>query len=81
MAVVIPLKLAIALSIALLVNTRFRGSRSLLYTRRLIDRPVYFLSMQNSGWVVESIVLAEHRRATEIVVVILVAGLKIISRD
>jgi multiple sugar transport system permease protein len=112
-AIVVPLQLVTALSIALLVNTRFRGSRSFLYicaiplgisdlaagliwfslftqhgyinsflyTLGLIDKPIYFLSTQNLGWVVGSIVLAEHWRATAIVLVILVAGLQMISRD
>lgn len=112
-AVIVPLQLVTALVIALLVNTRFRGSRSFLYvcaiplgisdlaagliwfslftqhgyinsflyTVGFIERPIYFLSTQNLGWVVGSIVFAEHWRATAIVLVILVAGLQMISRD
>ncbi|HEU68306.1 MAG TPA: sugar ABC transporter permease [Candidatus Acetothermia bacterium] len=113
LAIVVPLQLATALLIALLVNTKFRGSRSFLYicaiplgisdlaagliwfslfTQHgyinsflyglgLTERPIFFLSAQNVSWVVGSIVLAEHWRATAIVLVILVAGLQMISRD
>lgn len=54
---------------------------SFLYSLGLIERPIYFLSLQNIPWVVGAIILAEHWRATAIVLVILVAGLQMISRD
>lgn len=54
---------------------------SLLYSLGLIAKPFYFLSLQNLKWVVGAIILAEHWRATAIVLVILVAGLQMISRD
>jgi len=54
---------------------------SFLCALGLIDKPIYFLTPQNLGWVVGAIVLAEHWRATAIVLVILVAGLQMISRD
>lgn len=54
---------------------------SFLYSLGLIERPIYFLSLQNIPWVVVAIILAEHWRATAIVLVILVAGLQMISRD
>lgn len=112
-AVIVPLQLVSALLIALLVNTRFWGSRgflyvcaiplgisdlaagliwfslftqhgyinSFMYAMGFIERPIYFLSPRNMGWVVGSIILAEHWRATAIVLVILVAGLQMISKD
>lgn len=113
LAIIVPLQLVTALFIALLVNTRFRGSRSflyicaiplgisdlaagliwsslfaqhgyinsVLYSLGIIEKPIVFLSTQNIRWVLGAIVLAEHWRATAIVLVILVAGLQMISRD
>ena len=110
---IIPLQAITALLIALLVNTRFRGSRFFLYICTLplgiadlaagliwlaiftqhgylnsilcnlgiIQRPIYFISWENTGWVFSAIVLAEHWRATAIVLVILVAGLQMVSKD
>ena len=54
---------------------------SFLYSIGFIQRPIHFLSIRNIGWVVGSIVLAEQWRATAIVLVILFAGLQMISRD
>lgn len=54
---------------------------SFLYSLGLIQRPIFFLSTQNMGWVLGSVVIAEHWRATAIVLVILTAGLQMIPRD
>jgi multiple sugar transport system permease protein len=110
---IVPLQLITALLLAMLVNTRFRGSKFFLYLYALplgisdlaaglvwlaiftqhgylnsilmalglIERPIYFISYQNVGLTFLTIVLAEHWRATAIVLVILVAGLQMISRD
>lgn len=110
---IVPLQVITALLIALLVNTRFRGSRFFLYICTLplgiadlaagliwlaiftqhgylnsvlcnlgiIQRPIYFISWENTRWVFSAIILAEHWRATAIVLVILVAGLQMVSKD
>ncbi|RKX69803.1 sugar ABC transporter permease [candidate division WOR-3 bacterium] len=110
---IVPLQLITALLIALLINTRFKGSQlflyicalplgiadlaaglillsiftqhghlnSILYHLGFIEKPFYFISYQHMGFVFLSIVLAEHWRATAIVLVILVAGLQMISKD
>jgi len=54
---------------------------SILHTLGIIDKPIYFISYQNLGLVFMAIVIAEHWRATAIVLVILVAGLQMISKD
>ena len=111
--IVVPIQLATALVIALLVNTGFRGSRlflylcaiplgisdlaaglvwysiftgrgylnSVLYSLGIIDKPFHFLSYENIPWMFGAIVAAEHWRATAIVLVILIAGLQMISKD
>lgn len=111
--IIVPLQIITALLIALLVNTKFRGSRFFLYICTLplgiadlaagliwlaiftqhgylnsilcnlgiIQKPIYFISWENIGWVFSAIVLAEHWRATALVLVILVAGLQMISKD
>jgi len=63
------------------IFTRHGYLNSILYSLGLIERPLVFLSAENPGWVFMSIVIAEHWRATAIVLVILVAGLQMISRD
>lgn len=63
------------------IFTRHGYLNSILYSLGLIERPLLFLSAITSEWVFVSIVLAEHWRATAIVLVILVAGLQMISRD
>ncbi len=111
--VIVPLQLVTALLIALLVNTRFRGSQlflyvcavplglsdlaagliwygifadrgflnSLLYTLGLIDAPITILTPDERWWLFGAVVVAEHWRATAIVLVVLVAGLQMISKD
>lgn len=111
--IIVPLQLATALVIALLINTGFRGSRfflylcaiplgisdlaaglvwlsiftehgylnSVLHTLGFINKPFYFLSYENLPWMFGAIIAAEHWRATAIVLVILVAGLQMISKD
>ncbi len=54
---------------------------SILYSLGIIHRPIYYISYQNIGLTFLTIVLAEHWRATAIVLVILVAGLQMISKD
>jgi len=110
---IVPLNVATALAMALVLNTGFRGSRfllyifalplgiadlaagliwlsifthrgflnSILYALGIIDGPIHYLSYQNINYTFLSVVAAEHWRATAIVMVILVAGLQMISRD
>ncbi len=54
---------------------------SFLYSLGLIKRPIYFLSYQNTWFLFLAVVLAEHWRATSIVLLILVAGLQMIEKD
>jgi multiple sugar transport system permease protein len=54
---------------------------SLLYMVGLISRPFHFLSFENPQWMFGAIIVAEQWRATAIVLVILVAGLQMISKD
>lgn len=54
---------------------------SILYSLGLIHRPIYYISYQNVGLTFLAVVVAEHWRATAIVMVILVAGLQMISKD
>jgi multiple sugar transport system permease protein len=54
---------------------------SILYSLGIIERPIYFISYQNIGLTFLAVVVAEHWRATAIVLVILVAGLQMISKD
>jgi len=54
---------------------------SALYALGVIERPIHYLSYQNLNFTFLSVVAAEHWRATAIVMVILVAGLQMISKD
>lgn len=54
---------------------------SILYTLGIIERPIHYLSYRNISFTFLSVVAAEHWRATAIVMVILVAGLQMISKD
>jgi len=54
---------------------------SILYNLGVIERPIHYLSYQNINFTFLSVVAAEHWRATAIVMVILVAGLQMISKD
>ncbi len=54
---------------------------SILYSLGIIDKPIYYISYQNIGLTFLAVVVAEHWRATAIVMVILVAGLQMISKD
>ncbi len=54
---------------------------SFLYTLGIIDKPFYFLSFQNTWLLFLTVVIAEHWRATSIVLLILVAGLQMIEKD
>lgn len=54
---------------------------SILYYLGVIDKPIYYISYQNVGLTFLAVVAAEHWRATAIVMVILVAGLQMISKD
>lgn len=110
---VIPIQLALALTIALLVNSRLFGSSTFLYiaaipiaiseiaagiiwlsiftprgyfntflhTVGLVQEPVIYLSQESPGYLLTAIILTEVWRATAIVMVILVAGLQMISKD
>lgn len=54
---------------------------SMLYAIGIIDKPIHYLSYQNIPFTFLSVVVAEHWRATAIVMVILVAGLQMISKE
>ncbi|MCU0855950.1 MAG: sugar ABC transporter permease [Rhodobacteraceae bacterium] len=54
---------------------------SLLHALGVIDRPVLFLSYQNTWVILIAIVLAEVWRATAIMMVILVAGMGLIPKE
>ena len=54
---------------------------SILCALGIVERPIHYLSYQNINYTVLSVVAAEHWRATAIVMVILVAGLQMISKD
>lgn len=54
---------------------------SLLHALGLIDRPIALLSYEHIDWLFGAVVVAEHWRATAIVLVVLVAGLQMISKD
>jgi len=111
--IIVPVQIATALAIALLINSGFRGSHlflyicaiplgisdlaagliwfsiftghgylnSLLYSLGIFDKPFYFLSQGQLPWTFGAILAAEHWRATAIVLVVLVAGLQMISKD
>jgi multiple sugar transport system permease protein len=111
--IIVPVQIATALAIALLINTGFRGSHfflyicaiplgisdlaagliwfsiftghgylnSLLYSLGIFNKPFYFLSQGHLPWTFGAILAAEHWRATAIVLVVLVAGLQMISKD
>ncbi len=54
---------------------------SFLHVIGIIERPLYFLSYQNTWLLFFTVVIAEHWRATSIVLLILVAGLQMIEKD
>lgn len=54
---------------------------SIFYNLGLVREPIYFISYQNIWLVFWAIVITEHWRATAIVLVNLVAGLQMISKD
>ncbi len=54
---------------------------SVLYNLGIIEKPIHYLSYQNVNFTFLAVVAAEHWRATAIVMVILVAGLQMISKD
>jgi multiple sugar transport system permease protein len=54
---------------------------SFLHALGLIERPVTILSYERVDWLIGTIIVAEHWRATAIVLVVLVAGLQMISKD
>lgn len=54
---------------------------SLLHALGLLERPVTILSYEHVDWLFGAVVVAEHWRATAIVLVVLVAGLQMISKD
>jgi len=54
---------------------------SALYSLGVINKLIYFISYHNISFVFWAIVIAEHWRATAIVLVNLVAGLQMISKD
>ena len=54
---------------------------SILYLTGIIERPIHFISWMDPELVFLTIVIAEHWRATAIVLVILVAGLQMISKE
>lgn len=54
---------------------------SILFKLGFIDKPFYFLSYQHLNLLFLTIVVAEHWRATSIVLIILVAGLQMIEKD
>jgi multiple sugar transport system permease protein len=112
-ALVVPIQLAMALTMASVVTRIERGRSTLLYIFAiplgisdlaagliwlaifeqsgflnsmltglgLIDRPVLFLSYQNTWVILLAIVLAEVWRATAIMMVIIVAGMGLIPKE
>jgi len=54
---------------------------SLLYKLGILGQPFHFLSYVHLPWTFGAILAAEHWRATAIVLVVLVAGLQMISKD
>lgn len=112
-ALVVPIQLAMALTMASIVTKLEKGRSTLLYifaiplgisdlaagliwlaifeqsgflnsllhTLGVIDRPVLFLSYQNTWVILIAIVLAEVWRATAIMMVILVAGMGLIPKE
>ncbi len=54
---------------------------SLLNALGFIDRPISILSYERVDWLFGVVVVAEHWRATAIVLVVLIAGLQMISKD
>ena len=113
LVVIVPLQVALALAMALLVNSRFRGHRwffliytiplavsdlaagllwlaaftergylnSVLQNAGVIGQPVVWLSFDNFAGLVTAIVIAESWRTTAMVLLVLIAGLEVISRD
>jgi multiple sugar transport system permease protein len=54
---------------------------SLLHALGLTEKPITILSYEHVDWLFGAVVVAEHWRATAIVLVVLVAGLQMISKD
>jgi len=54
---------------------------SLFYSLKIIESPIYFLSYQNISLLFITILIAEHWRATSIVLIILIAGLQMVEKD
>ncbi len=111
--IILPIQFALALTMALVVNSKLKGAGFFLYvyaiplaiselaagivwfnifTRNgflnsfltetgLLERPFLFLSFENQGWLIMSVVLAEAWRATSIIMVILVSGLQNIPAE
>jgi multiple sugar transport system permease protein len=63
------------------VFTRNGFLNSLLTELGALERPFLFLSFENYGWLVFSVVIAEAWRATSIIMVILVSGLQSIPGE
>jgi multiple sugar transport system permease protein len=112
-ALVVPIQLAMALTMASIVTKLERGRSTILYIFAiplgisdlaagliwlavfeqsgflnsmltgfgLIDRPILFLSYQNTWAILIAIVLAEVWRATAIMMVIIVAGMGLIPKE
>jgi multiple sugar transport system permease protein len=54
---------------------------SFLHMLDLVGKPIHFLSYKSIDWILGTIIITEHWRATAIVLVVLVAGLQMISKD
>lgn len=67
--------------IFLSIFTQHGYLNSILYYLGAIKAPFPFISYENTNFVFLAILLAEHWRATAIVLVIVVAGLEMISKD
>lgn len=67
--------------IFLSIFTEYGFLNSILYFMRIINNPIYFLSYENITSVFLSIFIAEHWRATAIVLLILLAGLQMVKKD
>lgn len=63
------------------IFTRRGFLNSILYFTGIIERPIHFISWMYPELIFLIIVIAEHWRATAIVLVILVAGLQMISKE
>jgi multiple sugar transport system permease protein len=54
---------------------------SLLHMLGFLSKPFHFLSYEHPQWMFGAILAAEHWRATAIVMIVLVAGLQMVSKD